>query len=128
MMPVVQDAVVERKPAGELNPVKVLLQLVSDAQVYRGGDDRLYARVPTGDHHDFYELGSSGFRDWLIDAYFVEREVPPPSSSLSRVIAVLEARARLKGTVRPVYVRVALEDTDERRVGKECRSRWSPYH
>ena len=112
MTSVAQDTIVERKPPGELNPVKVLLQLVSNAHVYRGGDDRLYLRVPAGDHHDFYELGSSSFRDWLIDAYFAEREVPPPSSSLSRVIAVLEARARLRGTFHPVYVRVALEDTD----------------
>src|SRR2546430_10111748 len=25
-------------------------------------------------------------------------------------------------------VRVGLERSEERRVGKECRSRWSPYH
>src|SRR3989441_430940 len=26
------------------------------------------------------------------------------------------------------YVAVNLERSEERRVGKECRSRWSPYH
>src|SRR2546425_11202350 len=25
-------------------------------------------------------------------------------------------------------IRVAIERSEERRVGKECRSRWSPYH
>jgi len=25
-------------------------------------------------------------------------------------------------------LKVALERSEERRVGKECRSRWSPYH
>ena len=31
----------------------------------------------------------------------------------------------------PSYFRIALEShnrSEERRVGKECRSRWSPYH
>src|SRR3989449_1314140 len=29
---------------------------------------------------------------------------------------------------RPVYAREDLNRSEERRVGKECRSRWSPYH
>src|SRR5687768_9927495 len=28
----------------------------------------------------------------------------------------------------PVHVRSARHRSEERRVGKECRSRWSPYH
>src|SRR5256885_12220569 len=28
----------------------------------------------------------------------------------------------------PVSERIARERSEERRVGKECRSRWSPYH
>src|SRR2546430_16747367 len=47
------------------------------------------------------------------------------------------AAARLKHSVsRWCYRRIALDDlceaakarSEERRVGKECRSRWSPYH
>src|SRR2546426_7822290 len=35
----------------------------------------------------------------------------------------------LKGTSRPDYGRaVDIVRSEERRVGKECRSRWSPYH
>src|SRR2546422_11154118 len=30
--------------------------------------------------------------------------------------------------VRDHYLRVLEERSEERRVGKECRSRWSPYH
>ena len=26
------------------------------------------------------------------------------------------------------YAEIALSRSEERRVGKECRSRWSPYH
>jgi len=39
---------------------------------------------------------------------------------------------RVAGAARPVRhfgsVDVFLERSEERRVGKECRSRWSPYH
>ena len=31
------------------------------------------------------------------------------------------------GTV-PVMGRITVDRSEERRVGKECRSRWSPYH
>src|SRR3712207_9394779 len=30
--------------------------------------------------------------------------------------------------VRPATFRALIERSEERRVGKECRSRWSPYH
>ena len=30
--------------------------------------------------------------------------------------------------VNPIYIRPELTRSEERRVGKECRSRWSPYH
>ena len=36
--------------------------------------------------------------------------------------------ARLRAQARIVDPEKALERSEERRVGKECRSRWSPYH
>ena len=47
---------------------------------------------------------------------------------------ILAARPKtLTGAVTPVLIGTALAAMDghrseERRVGKECRSRWSPYH
>src|SRR2546422_8818183 len=32
------------------------------------------------------------------------------------------------GSVVPLLVTVIVQRSEERRVGKECRSRWSPYH
>ena len=37
-----------------------------------------------------------------------------------------EGIGRLDGYT--LFVKDALERSEERRVGKECRSRWSPYH
>src|SRR5258708_38027755 len=34
----------------------------------------------------------------------------------------------LTAAVEPQFTREELERSEERRVGKECRSRWSPYH
>ena len=35
--------------------------------------------------------------------------------------------AHISGKMRKHYIRI-LTRSEERRVGKECRSRWSPYH
>ena len=39
-----------------------------------------------------------------------------------------KALAARMGEVKDVKVRGGLVRSEERRVGKECRSRWSPYH
>ena len=43
------------------------------------------------------------------------------------ILAIDVKRARHSG-IRPVPQRVLNGRSEERRVGKECRSRWSPYH
>ena len=43
-----------------------------------------------------------------------------------RVLTLAERRGQMLGSVAPI--RVTLTRSEERRVGKECRSRWSPYH
>ena len=39
-----------------------------------------------------------------------------------------EADYRVRVPLRPEELRLLLDRSEERRVGKECRSRWSPYH
>src|SRR6476620_5405341 len=36
--------------------------------------------------------------------------------------------ARMEQTAEPGTVQITADRSEERRVGKECRSRWSPYH
>ncbi len=77
-----ENAIAEAKPAKAVDPVEVLLRLVSEVGLRRGPDGRIYARAPVGGHHEFYEIRSGGFRDWLVDAYFAERErLPSPVRS-----------------------------------------------
>ena len=48
---------------------------------------------------------------WLIDEWLADETLPGPTRHA-------EATALIDNTTR----------SEERRVGKECRSRWSPYH
>src|SRR5256885_8715647 len=64
-------------------------------------------------------------RDRLLEGAFREghagvARAPAEGQILERALAALVA----DGTVE----RVVDERSEERRVGKECRSRWSPYH
>src|SRR3989337_4003832 len=54
------------------------------------------------------------YRDWSSDVC---------SSDLMRVADVIDLYPRV-----PVGTDVLIKRSEERRVGKECRSRWSPYH
>ena len=53
------------------------------------------------------------------------------SDNESRTKTVQEARDQATeyfGFARSEFIQVDAERSEERRVGKECRSRWSPYH
>src|SRR5256885_15219040 len=53
-------------------------------------------------------------------------DVPEPNHHVARfaIVAGIGGKARR----RVVLVEQVLDRSEERRVGKECRSRWSPYH
>src|SRR3712207_7930326 len=51
-----------------------------------------------------------------------------PSRTWLTKIVPFGATAMPVGAVRPFQTRCTLPRSEERRVGKECRSRWSPYH
>src|SRR5690242_21206835 len=54
---------------------------------------------------------------------------PPATSGLSRRIPVEHCRPAVVTLAKPVAREGSvLLRSEERRVGKECRSRWSPYH
>src|SRR2546422_6740859 len=60
----------------------------------------------------------------LSERYITDRFLPDKAID---VIDEAGARARLAAQVPPPEV-AELKRSEERRVGKECRSRWSPYH
>ncbi len=99
------DPFIEDADEGE-GPVDALLRLASSARLYRSADGRLHARVQIGDRHEIYGLNSPGFRDWLTEAYFVDRREPPSQWAVRRVVSLLESRARFDGGKPSVFIRV----------------------
>ena len=48
---------------------------------------------------------------------------------MKEIILAYQGEMTLKGLNRSKFeARLAKSRSEERRVGKECRSRWSPYH
>src|SRR2546426_4445950 len=45
-----------------------------------------------------------------------------------RLPSMVEVPTAIRGKLPPVTRVIGLDRSEERRVGKECRSRWSPYH
>src|SRR5258708_7837664 len=62
--------------------------------------------------------------------------ITPCNLGLNTLTARAEAALRQAGTMPQVFGTITVSDgismgterSEERRVGKECRSRWSPYH
>jgi hypothetical protein len=99
------DEFFEYADEGEL-PFEALSGLASSARFYRSAEGRLHAGVKVGDRDEIYGLNSSGFRDWLINEYLVDRREPPSRWAIRRVVNLLKARARLDGDTPPVFIRV----------------------
>src|SRR5690242_20837708 len=65
-------------------------------------------------------LRASSRRDWRA-AHLAGASPAPRSAREPRLLAAAVRRTTLQGSA-------ARARSEERRVGKECRSRWSPYH
>src|SRR2546430_13725633 len=70
----------------------------------------------------------------LLQEEFVSYLVQRPLERCAEALKVLERDMSKLASVKPPFPRIeystAVETlrSEERRVGKECRSRWSPYH
>jgi hypothetical protein len=89
-----------------MSAVSLLSHLASSAGLLRSADGRFCAQVPVGDRLEIYKLKSAAFRDWLIEGYMRCRPEPPSGWAISRVVGMLEARARFKTGIPDVYIRV----------------------
>jgi len=58
----------------------------------------------------------------------IARYRKPKIERLMRDAGIVRNRAKIEGTVLSARAWLEVMRSEERRVGKECRSRWSPYH
>ena len=101
---------------GDIRPDPDIAQVGLLRAASSGAGGRPFARVPVDDRFEFYELKSAAFRNWLVDTYLFKYQQAPSNAVLSRVVAVLEARAQFEGSLPAVHVRVAGDGEGERHV------------
>jgi hypothetical protein len=89
-----------------MSAVSLLSCLASSPVLLRSADGRFCAQVPVGNPLEIYKLKSAAFRHWLIAGYVKYRPEPPSGWAISRVVGVLEARARFQGGIPDVFIRV----------------------
>src|SRR5258707_7740647 len=73
------------------------------------------------------DIGVTGVQTCALPIYEIERAAAHRSSALFRAPAAA-ARSISSTTLPSASTRTGKTRSEERRVGKECRSRWSPYH
>src|SRR5258708_19992677 len=90
----------------------------------------------------FFFKGEDGIRDDLVTGVqtcalpiFTLKNVSPQTETFAVVVSPFVAGGGLQVTTDQISMTLASGATasltvrsEERRVGKECRSRWSPYH
>ena len=75
---------------------------------------------------------SKGLPEWLVqenpDVLCLQETKLQPDQYPAEVFEALGYKSYLYSAQKKGYSGVAILRSEERRVGKECRSRWSPYH
>src|SRR3712207_7364664 len=81
------------------------------------------------------DIGVTGVQTCALPIYVQRDRLHQPVAAVVTPVAVARrgtARRGVRAREREARVLLALADpehrSEERRVGKECRSRWSPYH
>src|SRR3989441_12411574 len=95
---------------------------VAPADVYT---DRIIERLQLNRDSCVVEVASN---DGYLLQWFVARDIPVLGIEPAANVAQVAIRKGLPTLVKFFGRATARDRSEERRVGKECRSRWSPYH
>lgn len=85
----------------------VLLELASEADLFHSPDGAAHADIRIGGHRETWPVRSSGFRQWLAAKFYNTVGGAPRSDAVSSAVNVLEAKAKIEGEERLVFVGVA---------------------
>src|SRR3989442_13121956 len=81
-------------------------------------------------HNEALEFLGDSVLGFVVSAWLLERFPDLSEGKLSKMKAYLVSESRLVELADDLDLGryILLNRSEERRVGKECRSRWSPYH
>ena len=86
---------------------KALLSLAGAGSYFHTEDGAAFAVVPVNGHQEVCRVRSKTFREWLVRQYYNSRHEPPGKEALECAVGVLEAKAKIEMSERPVHLRVA---------------------
>src|ERR1022692_2708637 len=101
-----------------------ILRAAIDGELFRIEEIKVFERNPMTyvevfDINIYVKRNFAPLDDRVRSLTAIENQVP-------NLIAA--AKTNLQEKLPKPYVELAIDRSEERRVGKECRSRWSPYH
>ena len=94
--------------------------MVDEKRLEAAGIDYKIAMERFGDNEEIFEKFLYRFAD---NTHFTDGKKAYEQKDYDGVLKAIHALKGFSGTLAMEEVR-----SEERRVGKECRSRWSPYH
>ena len=103
--------------------------MITKKKLGRGLSNLIPAEMATATIEEVIK-SSGNLKDLPIDRIHPKKDQPRTFFDESK-LKELENSIREHGILQPILVRETekeLTRSEERRVGKECRSRWSPYH
>src|SRR3712207_9200391 len=77
---------------------------------------------------DLEHMGAQGVLEYAVERFHPRLAVACSFQKEASVVLDLILRIAPDATVFTLDTHVLFPRSEERRVGKECRSRWSPYH
>jgi len=97
---------------GKRSQAAVLMRHCQRATFWRDTAGAPYATVGDGASSAHFEVGGSGFRQWLARGYFDECGGAPTSAALNDTVAYAAARGAFGQDVRPVFLRIGADGPD----------------
>ena len=94
-------------PPNKPSELQLLLDCASPAAPFSSQHGQACVSLPLGPGHQTWPVRSARFRDWLLNRFYRQFELPPHDRALRQALRTIEARAHCSGLFRPVERRIA---------------------
>jgi hypothetical protein len=98
---------VKEKAGTAIKQADVLIELAGDADLFHTEEGVAFAGIKVDGHVETWPIKSVGFRQWLLNQYFIKTNGAPNREAITSAIAVLEARARFAAPTYQIHLRTA---------------------